>query len=88
MNPQIEALIAATKADRAAAGLVSTYCNLDGQEFEMHHPTKSHKEFYDFKYALREKYATEADLPAADKERLVALHAAMIAAHNATLERN
>ena len=73
----VEALIARAKARREAAGLKATYTGVDGEPFDMFHPTEAHKAFYDFKYELRAKYPTEAEVPAADMAKLKRLHKEM-----------
>ena len=76
----IAALVESVKAKRRARGLASVYNGINGP-FEMAHPTEAHKQYYDFKYALRAKYATKADVPAAD---LVELERRQIAAFRAS----
>jgi hypothetical protein len=75
----IEAMIAKAKVDREAKGLKATYKNAEGTFFDMYHPTEAHKAFYDFKYALKVKYATEADVPVKDLKTLRSLRDAMTA---------
>lgn len=72
----IDALVARVKASREAKGLKSTYAHGD-----MFHPTEAHKAFYDFKYELRAKYPTEADVPAADMAKLNRLFKEMRTCH-------
>ena len=71
----IEALVCQAKSRRRALGLVSTYTGVNGP-FEMAHPTEAHKVFYDFKYALRAKYASKDEVPAGEMKELEQLHAA------------
>lgn len=75
----IEALVHHTKERRRSLGLVSVYTGVSGP-FEMAHPNEAHKRFYDFKYALRAMYPTEADVPAEDMQKLRSLRDAMRAA--------
>ncbi len=65
----MDALTHLVKASREAQGLRSTYVGQDGRTFDMYHATQEQKTFYDFKYELRAKYPTEADVPTDDMRR-------------------
>lgn len=71
----MDAIAARVKAKREAAGLKSIYTTRDGLTYERYHANEAQKAYNDFKYALRAKYPTKADVPKEDLARLDALYA-------------
>lgn len=73
----IQALVNAAHARRAAKGLKSTYTAADGSTFDMFHPNEATKAFWDFKHALYTVHGRDvANVPAADMAKLKRLERA------------
>lgn len=71
----IEAIVSRVKAKREAAGLKSVYTSPSGVAYERYHANEAQKAYNDFKYALRAKYPTKAEVPPEDLAELERLYA-------------
>ena len=64
LTPEIQALMDNAKAKREAAGLKSTYRNIDtGEVYDVYHAIPEQKAFKDRLHEAREQYGESANFP-------------------------